>query len=469
MTAKVLYGGEVYYSPVLALSWQKSSGKAIILSEDGSSLVSVKVFGDRDYRIFFIDFDTEGYSITENNFKSFWNDRKIFGAVKRRRHTVEMLKDARALAMSIDKGDFISINSHTRLHAFETATGYFHDGNILGIMARDEALEILIYSGWGEIIQLICKGVSENRLKVGDFFFDCKMSISDEGEVTLAFVPMSNGEDLILQAKEMSYKPLFIKKITISDIKLDMDGKRAEACGREIKLPHLLDLEEQGIIGYQDNDDLYRRMIIFDENVAYYIHTPADGAKKQNSLIEEMIRGLLDLGFKLREYDFDCDCDDTDVDFGDVIYSQKYTLAHWLLSILAYLVPALAAYNLIWLMAQIFSPGMGWGIFFAIGPGVSAICLFTILVMILVKKQQEKKSDYPDQKAVEICEGGIKYNGYAGSWYLTFEDITDVKQGAITTLFAHGQKYRLPPSKNNSVIYKIITEKLTEVRGKKDT
>ena len=158
MTARVLYGSEAYYSPVLAVSWRRGKSEAVILDHSGERLIVVPIFGNGDYpMIFFTDFDTEGYAIVENDFRSFFDDKKIIKTVKKEKYSAEMLEGAKALASGLASEDYVEINSSDRLRALETTSSYFHDGSVLGITQKGEKTEILLDSGWGAIIHLVCE------------------------------------------------------------------------------------------------------------------------------------------------------------------------------------------------------------------------------------------------------------------------------------------------------------------------
>ena len=460
MTARVLYGSEAYYSPVLAVSWRRGKSEAVILDHSGERLIVVPIFGNGDYpMIFFTDFDTEGYAIVENDFRSFFDDKKIIKTVKKEKYSAEMLEGAKALASGLASEDYVEINSSDRLRALETTSSYFHDGSVLGITQKGEKTEILLDSGWGAIIHLVCEGVKENQLNVGDFFFDCDMEIED-GEVTLTFMPMSGNEDLILRANSISYKPLFRKRAYISDIIFSGNGKDFSIYEGDILPCHdILDFEERGVIGYLDSESP-SRLLIFSRDVVYCFHTPLNDKKKQIEFDAATSR-IIEAGYGLDDYCIDEDYEfDLTESLGEIIYTKEYTSANWLLTNLSYIFPGLLVYNLIWLIAQLANPEMKWLAFFIFGLGTMAICLVTLLVVHFSEWLQDRKNGTTEKRALEICEEGIMYRGYNSTFSARYESIEKIERRGCITLTIGGIKYRLHPTRADREIYKIISEKI---------
>ena len=460
MTARVLYGSEAYYSPVLAVSWRRGKSEAVILDRGGERLIVVPIFGNGGFpMIFFTDFDTEGYAIVENDFRSFFNDKKIIKTVKKGKYSTEMLEASKSLASELETEDYVEINSPDRLRAFETTSSYFHDGSVLGITQKGEKTEILFDLGWGAIIHLICEGVKENQLNVGDFFFDCNMKIED-GEVKLTFVPMNGNEDLILRANSISYKPLFRKRAYISDIIFSDDGREISICGEDIlPCPDILDFEERSVIGYLESESP-SRLLIFSRDVVYCFYELLNDKKKQSEF-DAAIERITKAGYVLDDY-----CVDEDYEFdlteslGEVIYTREYTHANWLLTNLSYIFPGLLFYNLIWLIAQLANPEMTWLVFFIFGLGTLAICLVTLLVVHFSEWLQDRKNGTTEKRVLEICEEGIMYRGYNSTFSARYESIEKIEHRVCITLTIGGVKSHLHPTKADCEIYKIISGKI---------
>ena len=460
MTARVLFGNDAYYSPVLAVSWRRGKSEAVILDHSGERLIVVPIFGNGDYpAIFFTDFNTEGYAIVENDFKSFFDDKKIIKTVKKGKYSTEMLATAQTLAKGLEIEEHVEINSPDRLRAFETTASYFHDGSVLGIAQRGEKTEILFDSGWGAIIHLICEGVKENQLNLGDFFFDCDIKIED-GEVKLTFVPMNGNEDLILRANSISYKPLFRKRAYISDIIFSDNGKDFSIYEEDIlPCPDILDFEERSVIGYLDSESP-SRLLIFSRDVVYCFYELLNDKKKQSEFDAATSR-IIEAGYMLDDY-----CVDEDYEFdlteslGEVIYTREYTHANWLLTNLSYIFPGLLFYNLIWLIAQLANPEMTWLAFFIFGLGSMAICLVTLLVVHFSEWLQDRKNGTTEKRVLEICEEGIMYRGYNSTFSARYESIEKIEHRVCITLTIGGVKSRLHPTRADHEIYKIISEKI---------
>ena len=107
MFAKILNNNKVYYSPVFALTMKGRNNKAIVLDESFTQLVVVDFFQKYEYKMLFLDYNAENFAINENDFKSYWNDRKIFEIVKRKKYTQKMLDDAKELLSKSTKQDFV--------------------------------------------------------------------------------------------------------------------------------------------------------------------------------------------------------------------------------------------------------------------------------------------------------------------------------------------------------------------------
>ena len=82
MIAKVLHNNSVYYSPVFAVSIKRNNCKAVVFYSSFSQLIVLTIFRDARYNILFMDYNTDKFSINEDNLKSYWNDRNIFRTIK---------------------------------------------------------------------------------------------------------------------------------------------------------------------------------------------------------------------------------------------------------------------------------------------------------------------------------------------------------------------------------------------------
>ena len=459
MTAKVLFGGEVYYSPVFAVSWRRGRSDAIILNKDRTGLVCVRIYGSSDYKTVITDFDDTDYAIAETDFKSYWNDRGIFNKVRKGKYSPEMLREAVEMAENVTyDGDFIEINTPMRLRAFETASSYFHDGSVLGIFEKDGCTEILVDSPWGSFLLLRCEDVRENGLKEGDFLFDCETSL-DNGEITLSFVSANDDSTPILRAKAISYKPYIRKQIYLNNIKISDDEKAFSICGETISSESdILDFKDRGVIGYLEKDT-DARLLIFGKNVGYYCYAPKDYSE-----LKVTIDKLCSMGYSFDEYFTEFDEDDPG-DLGEVIYSQRYTRKSQLLQIASY-TPILIIYNLFMLLVQALNPDMDWIIYYVFGPGVSAAALIMVLIAVLVDYRRGKKANIKDEKLLEIRENGIRYNGFNGAFSAKYDNVSQVKHRLFITLKAYGERQILHPTRKDKEIYKLICEGIKRANDK---
>ena len=217
MLAKVLHNNSVYYSPVFAVSIKTNNCKAVVFDSSFSQLIVLTIFGDNRYKILFMDYNTDNFSINEDKLKSYWNDRNIFKTIKHKKYTPEMLQEAQRVLSQMNPQDYTTVTSKSDLEALEFNTASFHDGYILAMKEKNDTLEILFDTTWGSLVVLRCKGIIENHLNIGQIFSHCNMDIDNDGVVSFYASPMFNGKESILKAKEIQFKPLFEKQIPLGN------------------------------------------------------------------------------------------------------------------------------------------------------------------------------------------------------------------------------------------------------------
>ena len=264
MFAKILHNDSIYYSPVFAVSMKYSNKKAVVFDDSFTKLIVVDVFRNNQYTTLFMNYDTEDFSINEDGFKSYWNDRNIFKTVKSKKCTSKMLDEAKEILSRSRQQEFTEIKTSSDLDALDINSGSFHDGYILGMQEKNGVLEILLDTSWGTLIILKCQGIIENSLKIGSVFSWCDMRIDDE-YVEFSFEPMSCSNEEVLKAKQVKFKPLFVKRIDINKFEYNFSNNNlAIKCDKiwiefDNSNNDVLYFKERKVLGHLENTDVILR------------------------------------------------------------------------------------------------------------------------------------------------------------------------------------------------------------------
>lgn len=472
MIAKILSEDCVYYSPVFAVSINGTKNNAVVFDSTFSRLIVVDIFKKSQYTILFTNYDTEHFSINEEFFKSYWNDKNIFQIIKSGKYTPKMLEEARSLLKTVNPQAFTKIESSADLQALEINSGSFHDGYILGMQEKNGMLDILLDSSWGALFIIRCRGVIANTLELGQIFYHCDMTIAD-AYVELSFDPEFSNEAMVLKAEHIEFKSLFEKRIAIkrfdysfSNGTLVLNNDCSQPITIDIAKNDILDFKERNVLGYLENDEIMHRFFLFSEDIVYSFHQYIGNAKRANNTtgkIQKFHEDCKQHGFLFDDYPLCDDHDEASVyDFGTLIYSQEYSMINQFVSLFQILIPIYALQNLIWLIVKLFEPQMKWTVYLIMGLGV---CLITTLICLLaywVGVIRDKSSDVAQHKRIEIYENGLKYNGYNVSFSIAYECITKVEYKKRLTIHMHGVKYTLHKSKNDRIIYELIKQKVSE-------
>lgn len=144
-----MHNNSVYYSPVFAVSMKVNDCKAVVFDSSFSQLIVLTIFKDIGYGILFMDYNTDNFSINEDRFKSYWNDRNIFKTIKHKKYTPEMLEEAQKILTQMKPQEYTTVTSKADLEALEFNTGSLHDGYILAMKEKNDTLEILLDTSWG--------------------------------------------------------------------------------------------------------------------------------------------------------------------------------------------------------------------------------------------------------------------------------------------------------------------------------
>jgi hypothetical protein len=465
MLAKVLHNNSVYYSPVFAVSIKGNNCEAVVFDSTFSQLIVLTIFRDTSYNILFMDYNTDKFSINEDKFKSYWNDRNIFKTIKHKKYTPEMLEEARKILRQMKPKEYTTVTSKSDLEALEFNTGSFHDGYILAMKEKNDTLEILFDTSWGSLAILRCKDIIQNDLDIGYVFCHCYMDIDKDGVVAFSINVMSHSKENIFKAKEIQFKPLFEKRIPLKKFDYTVDNHELaikydnQAITINKVNNHILDFGERNVLGYIENDEIMQRCFIFSEEIVYSFRQYILPNKKNDHKVAEFQDECKKQGFVFDRYPFDNYFEEYEYDYGELIYSQEYGKFQQLVYIYKILIPILA-FNPVWtLVVQLMNPQMEWTLFWIFGIGVPMFTLSVVLIINLIAIVRNKISGNPDHKYIEIYENGLKYCGYNTMFNLAYENITEVEYKKNIVLHTTIGKFTLHKSKNDSRIFELINQK----------
>ncbi len=471
MIAKIMTNDCVYSSPVFAVSLKHHNTKAVVFDSSFSELIVVDIFKRDRYKILFTDFQADDFAINEQSFKSYWNDRKIFKRIKHKKYTTQMYEEAKKILAHTKQHDFTDIKTPSDLDALDFNTGSFHDAYILGMTEDNGELQILFDTTWGCFLSLRCKGVLQNELAVGATFCGCSMMLDDDGNVVLSFGQISSDEDRILKAKNVRFKALFEDRIPFENFTYAFSNNeltihkgnniiRVDKVNTEI-----LDFGKRNVLGYLEIDDIIIRIFIFAEDIVFSTLKYADN--RMFPKLTDKAKSFQQEGEK-RGYRFDTFPWDeehfvsTVPDYGELIYREKYGVAHALCFSLRFLIPIIFANNLVWSIIQLLIPEMKWIIYCVFGVGVSLIVFLLCVLMVIYNGIKAKRQVDPPERHLGIYENGIKYNGYDVGFEAGYNSISKIEFKKRIIIHAHGMKFTLHRSKHDNIIYELINQRVNE-------
>ncbi len=471
MLAKILSNDSIYYSPVFAISLKRMHGQAVVFDSTFSQLIVVDIFDKHQYKLFFMDYNTDGYAIDGDQFKSYWNDKHIFRCIRRKKYTPEMLAEAKAVLSQSKVRQRTKIEKQSDLEALQFNSVTFHDGYILGMYEKDGILEILLDTSWGAFILLKCQGVIENNLIIGQMYSYCEMR-TDNACTELSFDPMSESNETILKAKTIEFLPLFERRIEIKDYEYLFENDcllLKQNHGDHIievnsTSGDVLDFKQRNVAGYYSNNDVETRCFIFCGDIVYTLRKYKYGKKnseKQEDLIQEFCEYCNENGICFDAHPFDYEFDKEEFDWGELIYSRKYSKFIHLLYLLKISIPVLLFYNLFSLIVKLFNPQMDWIFYWIFGIGVPAFVFLTCLLTCIIAFIRDKFAGNPEPKYIEIYENGVKYLGYNTAFVADYESIEKVDYRKRISIHVYGTKYSLHKTKDDGQIYKLIQDKIS--------
>lgn len=459
MLAKVLHNNSVYYSPVFAVSIKTNNCKAVVFDSSFSQLIVLTIFGDNRYKILFMDYNTDNFSINEDKLKSYWNDRNIFKTIKHKKYTPEMLQEAQRVLSQMNPQDYTTVTSKSDLEALEFNTASFHDGYILAMKEKNDTLEILFDTSWGCFAIFRCKGIIENHLNIGQIFSHCNMDIDNDGVVSFYASPMFNGKESILKAKEIQFKPLFEKQIPLGNfdyivVNNELTIKYGNQAIKINKVNNdILDFSERNVLGYFEDDEIMQRCDVFSENIVYSFRKYIGRNKNSNPKITKFKKECENQGFVFDNYPLDAYWGEDEYDYGELMYSYEYKKSTFLGETCKILIPMFLVYNLLILSIQLLNPQMKWVFYFICGLGNSLLVALIALIVYLTNNEH---------KYIDIYENGVKYRGYNVSFNLPYENITEVEYNKRIVLRTSIGKFTLHKSNNDKKIFELINQKVTK-------
>ena len=468
MIAKIMHNNSVYYSPVFALSIKTNNCKAVVFDSSFSQLLVVSIFKDVRYNILFMDYNTEKFSINEDKFKSYWNDRKIFQRIKRKRYTPEMLEDAQRILLQIKPQEYTTITSKSDLEALEFNTVSFHDGYILAMREKNDILEILFDTSWGSLAVLKCKGIIENNLDIGYVFQHCYMDIDNDGVVSFSASPMGHSKESILKAKEIQFKPLFEKRISLKKFDYTVDNHKLtiKYDNQSIKINKvnndILDFGGRNVLGYLENDEIMQRCYIFSEDIVYSFRQYIENKERANPKVAKFQEECENQGFVFDRYPLDDYFEEYEYDYGELIYSQEYGKLQQLLYIFKIIIPIFGFYNILALIIQLFNPQTEWTLYLIFGLGIPMFTSLIVLISYFIAMVRNKISTNPDHICIEIYENGVKYREYNTGFNLGYENIIKVEYKKKIVLHTSIGKFTLHKSKNDKNVFELINQKVSK-------
>lgn len=464
MLAKVLSRGSVYHSPVFAVS-MKHPVKVVVFDSSFTELIVVEVFRTNRYSVLFMNLDAGDFAINDSDFKSYWNDKNIFKTVKRKQYSSQMLEEAKEILRNTSVCEFTKIEKPSDLEALDINTGSFHDGYILGMRQENDTLEILLDTSWSDFIVLKCKGVIENNLELGQIFSYCDMRIGNDC-VEFSFDPLSgNPEEEVFIAKQVEFKPLFGIRIDISRFAYEFSNHHLTIKTNEgwVEIDHthndILDFHQRGVLGYIENDDIMQRCLIFNNDIVYSFCKYVNNRKQQTKLANKVLtfqNQCKKYGFYFDQFPVYDDFEEFEFDYGELIYTHKYSVGHHLMQLLKIMSPLLLGNNAIWLAIQLSNPQMKWIVYLVAGLGVSLFVALLTFIGFSIGTILNQKNGYSDSKCLEIYENRLKHNGYDTGFDVDYESIVAVEYNKRIIIHTTGIKFKLYKFKDDKAAYEII-------------
>ncbi len=476
MFAKILHNNSVYYSPVFAVSMKRTNNKVVVFDSSFEKLIVVDIFKRNHYTTLFMNYDTENFAINDVQFKSYWNDKNIFRTVKSQKYSLEMLQEAKVILCQTKPQEYTEIKSSSDLDALDINTGAFHDGYILDMHEKDGNLEILFDTSWGSLVILKCQDVIESSLIIGETFSWCNMRKDDE-YVEFSFDPLSCENEKVLKAKQIKFKPLFEKRIDINqfEYRFSNDKLLIKSKNEWVEIDpannDILDLKQRNVLGYLENEDNVHRCLMPSGDIVYGFFKFENNvrcSKKATNKIQEFQEACEQKGLLFDLFPFsDEDISEDSFDYGELLYSHKYSTAYPWITFFQGITFFLILHNGAWLTFQYLNPQMEWTIYFVMGLGVSSLVLLFAIIATVVGVIKNKRSGYEQTRCLEIYENRLKNNGYNTSFNVDYENIIQVEYNKRIIIQTSCAKYKLHKFKDDKTAYELIKKQLEKFKSQK--
>ncbi len=456
MLAKIFHNNKTYISPVLALSFAGFGSQAVVLNEDGSSLI-VKDILDRACQkaVIFINFDYGDFAIAEENFKCLWKEPKIFQLVKKRKYTQATLDEALERAKRAPTAAFYPLENEYDIEGFSLNVMGFHDAYVLGMREKDGELELLIDSSWGSFVRLKCRGVERNDLKEGDAFYSCEIT-KGEQTIEFAFDAFSGGGGKILKAQEICYDVLLEQKIkTKGALRYEVQADSVKIENVEIKFDALnqdvLELKERNCIGYcEEKDHLARCCIFLKDRVVTVKKYYGQRNTSKIRFIQPLREALKGKGWTFDEIPFiDWGEPPIEEELGEVEYKETFKKGVGFWWTLKRALIGFAIYLLLWLCLQSSDLRMEWSAW------VVGVILPAWGVLIALFAAWKNGSVY----YFEMREKGFVGYAFGKSVRIGYEGIQRVECGKRVTAYTLTQKFVFPKLKDEKRVVEIFSAK----------
>jgi hypothetical protein len=331
-------------------------------------------------------------------------------------------------------------------------------------------LEILIDTSWGVYMILKCEGVLENSLNCGNTYDGIDVKIEDEF-IEFVLGSIYGGADEVLRVRQVSFKPIFERRIKIEDLKYEVSksglslniGNNWVDCSNN----GILDFKQRKVLGYLQNDNVMQAFIVFNQEIAFkfceYSNNKKRSAKLKSKVAEFQSR-CQENGFCFDKYPlYDCDSEQFEFDWGELLYVHKYSESKRWLSTGKIILFTLLGSCAIWIPMDLFITQAPGHIFLIIGLGIWLyIALLMVYSTLLGRFLDNKRGN---SAYLEIRENGLKYSCFNRGFNVDYENIVAVEYKKRIIIHAW-IKYELEGFKNDIEAYELIKKQVEKSKNK---
>ncbi len=226
MYAKVMNSdGRVYYSPVLLLKYSGWSSWGVVFDEALSKLVKIRYWTFTNHHefanILLVDYDSKGYSVFKESFKSIWKKKIDIFRCKIGKFTNEQIEYAKTFIRNEMPEEYTNIKSEENFQALYECAGTFHDGYLLDVNKTEKYDDFLFNTTWGNYISIRTSGNLDNSIYLFETINDCKTRlVNNKKRIDFSnMVAFENDEEkMYISADQMSFKSYFEKKYEVKEL-----------------------------------------------------------------------------------------------------------------------------------------------------------------------------------------------------------------------------------------------------------